>query len=174
MLTVVFAAAGGLLLVAGAVKLRRPEHAAGALRSLGLPGPGSLVRLLGALELAVGLGALVSPGLAAAPLALLYAGFTAFVGTILWRGLPLASCGCLGETETRPSGVHVTVTLLAAVAGGLALVVSPPGVAGVIGADPLRGAVLTLALATLTYVVYLSLAFLPGALWAYRAPAVEE
>lgn len=168
LLALTFAAAGGLLLLAGAVKLRRPATTTRALRSIGLPGGDLAVRALGAAEVAVGLIALLAPQLAALPLALLYVSFGAFVGEILRRGLPLSSCGCLGETDTRPSHAHVAVTLIAALAGVAAALVPPPAVTEVLAEDPGVGAPLALSVVTATYLAYLVLAFLPDALSAYR------
>lgn len=171
LLALIFAAAAGLLLVAGAVKLRRPETTAQAMRSVGLPSSHILVRSLGAVEIAVGVAGLIAPAAAGLPLALLYVSFGAFVAAILSRGLPLASCGCLGETETRPSRTHVTLTVIAAAAGVAAALLPPPTLVAVLAADPVQGTLLLVMTATTTYLAYLTLAFLPEALSAYRRPS---
>lgn len=173
LLTVVFVVAAGLLLLAGVVKLRTPEPTARALRGVGLPGPSWLVRSLGVVEIAVGGAALVVPAIAAAPLAALYAAFGAFVAWVLARGLPLSSCGCLGETDTEPSAVHVAVTLTAAAAGVAAVMTSPPSIAAIVAADPLLAAPLLAGVGTALYLTYMTLALLPAALSAYQAGGPE-
>lgn len=173
MLTVCFYVAAGLLVLAGVVKLRDPEPTSRALRGVGLPPAHALVRGFGLLEILVGAGALAAPGPAAPVLALLYACFAAFVGYVLWRRLPLSSCGCLGETETRPSAVHIVLTVCAAVVGTAAAISPPPGLGPLAAGDPLLMVPLTLGLATALYLTYVTLALLPDALSAY-SPAAPE
>src|SRR5205085_6533693 len=100
-----------LLLVAGGLKLRRPEYTVGALRSVGLPGSTSAARALGAAE--IGLGAAAAgtghPVLLAL-VAVTYALFTAFVLRALARGGAVASCGCVGRPATPPTVPHLVVT----------------------------------------------------------------
>jgi methylamine utilization protein MauE len=161
--------AAGLLLLAGVVKLRTPEPTARALRGVGLPGPHAAVRALALLEILVGAAVLVNPALGAAPLAILYACFAAFLAYVLRKKLPLSSCGCLGETESRPSRVHLAVTLCATAAGTAAAFHPPPGLEAVAADGLLVIAPLAIALVTAVYLTYLVLALLPEALSAYRA-----
>lgn len=106
-----------LLVAAGVGKVYRPIPTAGALRLAGLPSSMILVRLLGAVEIGVGVGGIVTGGpIAALSGAVLYGSFALFVIYALRRRLPLASCGCLGATETPPSVTHVVVNLGAVVA----------------------------------------------------------
>jgi hypothetical protein len=113
---------GALLLVpAGVAKLTRPAPTERALRAIGWPGAPSLVRGLGAVEVIVAAAALVSSVvLWPALVALLYAGFTAFVLRALWRNAPLRSCGCFGATGTPPSLVHVGICSGLAITNALA------------------------------------------------------
>ncbi|MBW3657078.1 MAG: DoxX family membrane protein [Actinobacteria bacterium] len=110
--------AGAVLLLAGVAKLRWPAGTVAALADARLPGNATVVRLLGATEVAAGLGILLVGGrLPAAVAALLYAGFTVFV--VRQRRAAGGSCGCFGEERTPVSAAHVAVNVLAA--GGTAL-----------------------------------------------------
>ena len=167
--TVCLLTAAGLLLLAGVVKLRTPEPTARALRGVGLPGPHAAVRGLALVEIVVGAAVVVDPALGAAPLAMLYTCFAAFLAYVLWKELPLSSCGCLGETESRPSRVHLAVTLCATAAGTAAAFRPPPGLEAIAAGGLLIIAPLIIAVATAVYLSYLVLALLPEALFAYRA-----
>ncbi|MFI5051078.1 MAG: hypothetical protein ACHQEA_14570, partial [Gaiellales bacterium] len=57
----ILAVAAGVLVVAGAAKLRRPVPAAEAVTAVGLPGGVAAVRCLAAVEIAVGLACLIDP-----------------------------------------------------------------------------------------------------------------
>lgn len=105
-----------LLAVAGLYKIADPAPTAGALRAAGLPDSVHLVRVLGGVEIGVGVvgvvwGGAVAPSMAA----MLYAGFLVFVIEALRRRLPIASCGCLGATETPPTMAHVLVNTAAVI-----------------------------------------------------------
>ncbi len=85
-----------------------------------------LVRAFALAEVLAGAAAILLPGRPAfAAVALLHAGFTAFVLLALSRGGVIASCGCFGRADTPPTRSHALVTgLLALAAGGLAI--APP------------------------------------------------
>jgi hypothetical protein len=113
-----FLAAAGLLVLAGLPKLRDPAPLVRALRSAGLPGGRSLVRVLAVLEVAAGLAALAWPGrITGSLVALAYLTFTAFVALALARGGVLASCGCFGRPDTPPTRAHLVVTAVLAASG---------------------------------------------------------
>lgn len=108
-------AAGALLVLAGAQKVRDPLPLVRALLSVGVPGRAprwrTPVRVVAAAELLLGLAALVHPsGLPAAGVALSYAAFTVFVLAARARGGVLASCGCFGRADTPPTRTHAAVT----------------------------------------------------------------
>ncbi len=97
-----------LLMLAGVYKLQDPAPTAGALRGAGLPGSVVIVRGLALLEIGAGAAWLVFGGVwSALAVGALYLGFAGFVLVALWRDLPIASCGCLGSTDTPPSWIHV-------------------------------------------------------------------
>ena len=126
-LAVPYAAAAVLLAVAGVPKVRDPGDLVRAVRSVGMPFGRNAVRAFAAAEVVVAVAALAVPNrLTAALLALMYAGFTAFVVTALRRGGVLSSCGCFGKADTPPTRAHALVT---GVASGTALLVAvdPPG-----------------------------------------------
>src|SRR3954452_17788639 len=117
--------AGVLLAVAGAPKALDPTNTVGALRSVGLRARPLTVRVFGAVETALGIGAIIT---GARPLvalvALSYAGFSGFLVVALRKGGMVSSCGCLGRADTPPTRSHLAVTvglaltsLLAAVSG---------------------------------------------------------
>ena len=157
-----FAIAAALLALGGAAKALRPGETANALAAAGVPVGPSLVRVGGALEAAVGLGALVtgSRGFAAL-VAVSYLSFTAFVLLALARRTPIASCGCFGKADTPPSRVHVAVNLAAAGAA-LAIVVQPvPGFLDVLADQPLAGVPYVLLVVTGVAAALTALTVLP-------------
>jgi hypothetical protein len=110
-----FLAATVLLGAAGAAKLARPDDTARALQTAGLPLGRKAVRAGAIGELAVAVAALAVPrpwtgGL----VALSYIAFGGFVILALRRGWPLASCGCFGRPDTRPTPAHAGLNLAAA------------------------------------------------------------
>jgi hypothetical protein len=114
-------AAASLLVVAGAPKVLRPLDTWRALRSVGLPVRAVAVRIGGALEVAVGVFAILQGGhVADALVAASYLGFTGFVIVALRKGGVVASCGCVGRPDMPPTVAHVVVTALFAVAAGVA------------------------------------------------------
>lgn len=147
----------GLLLLAGVAKIARPTAPGRALLLAGLPGGPAAARGLGALEVGVGLAGLVVGGLAWAPQAVLYVGFTAFV--LRERTRPSASCGCFGEEDVPLTALHVGVDALLAAAAVAAVVTGAPGVAG-LGAGGVTWLVVPLA-ALATLVVRMLLVDLP-------------
>jgi hypothetical protein len=163
--------AAALLVAAGAVKLRRPKPTVDALAGVGLPGRRVLVRSLAIVEIAVGVGVFLWPGAFAPALALLYASFAGFVSYVLAKNLPLSSCGCLGETDTEPSRVHVAVTAAAAVVGLVAGFAPPKAASDLLADTPVAGTFFLATVVAACYLTYLVLVSLPDAFAAYRQPA---
>lgn len=112
-------AAALLLVAAGAAKVVEPARTVGALRALGWPAAPLLVRVGAAVELLLG-AAMLSVGGAwvAGLVAVSYLGFAVFVAAALREGAPIGSCGCFGQADTPPSGLHLAVVLV--LAGGAA------------------------------------------------------
>jgi hypothetical protein len=111
------ASAALLVIVSGLAKLRTPQPAVRLLAALGLPRAvrrGAVARILGAGEIAVGVGYLAtSSRIAAIVLAAAYLGFAATVAAAMVRrtGVP---CGCFGAGDAEPGRAHLAVTVLAA------------------------------------------------------------
>ena len=123
-ITVLFASAAVLLVIAGVVKVTGPSATAATMRDLGVKpiGPldaNRLTVLLGSIEIVVGVGALVADVAAvAAAVGLLYVVFAATVARALRVGV--GSCGCFGRIDAPPSWWHVIGNLGLAAASFLA------------------------------------------------------
>lgn len=131
-------AAAALLAVAGAAKLRRPAPTGLALATVGLPGSDPVVRAIGAAEVVVAAGTVALGGSWAAPLALLYVGFTAFTALQVGRARrtgELADCGCFGDRSAPVGATHVAVNLALAATGLWALVAPTAGLAASLAAS---------------------------------------
>src|SRR5690348_7783572 len=93
-----FAATCVLLALAGVAKLVRPAPTVGALRAVRWPASFLLVRVLGGVEIVVGVVALITGAPAVAlVVALLHVAFAVFVAVAMRAGSPVQSCGCFGE-----------------------------------------------------------------------------
>jgi len=157
-----YLASAALLVAAGGAKLIDPLPLVRALRSARLPAPRHVVRVVAAVEVAIGAAAVLlgSRG-AAVAVTVSYAAFTAFVLVARHRGGVLASCGCFGKTDTPPTTTHVVVTgALAVVAAAVA--VRPLGTLGdLLAGQPGAGLPLLAAAAAVAVTAYLVLALLP-------------
>jgi hypothetical protein len=120
-----FLVAALVLCVAGAFKLRSPGVAAGALRTLGLPGGTWLVRGLAVGEIVLGAVSAIDPGRStAAVLATAYVMFAGVAAVLSGRRM---GCGCFGEADTPVSSVHVVANLALGAVAAAAAVASPRG-----------------------------------------------
>jgi hypothetical protein len=163
------AVAGGLLLVTGAAKLRRPDAAGTALTRALHPRAGLLARPLGLAEVVVGAAALALPGRTSAlAAAALYAGFCLFLVRALRLAVPLESCGCAGARETPPGFVHLLLAAALALLAGAAAAVPPPSLPASLAAAPLLGVPLGAGVAAGVVLAHAALTDLPGALASYR------
>jgi len=140
-----FTIAAVLLAVGGALKAVRPRDTAQALTAVGLRFPAffparAVVRVGGAVETAIGVGALLTGGpVFAALVAASYLVFAAFVTVALRSGASISSCGCFGKVDTPPSAVHVVVDLVAAAVAVGAAIVGDVALPEVLGDQPLLG-----------------------------------
>ena len=168
-----FLIAALLLAAAGAAKVIDPTTTVGALRKLGLPAPPTAVRVGGAVEVALAVGAVLTGApVLAALVAVSYLLFTAFVLVALGRGLPIGSCGCFGKVDTPPSVLHVVVNLAAVTAAiGVALG-DGTGIADVLADQPLAGVPFLLLVAVGGYAAFTALTVVPQ-LRLLRADRVE-
>jgi hypothetical protein len=130
-------AVAALLALAGAQKLLDPTMTVGALRGLGLPSGKLLVRLGSAVELALGIAAVVVGGAALWWLvALSYVAFAAFVVAALRAGTMIGSCGCFGREDTPPHPSHVVLNVALAAIAGVTAVRSPAAPLDALGDHP--------------------------------------
>jgi hypothetical protein len=117
----------GILAVGGLAKLRGPDATVPMLRALGLPASPMLARVLGLIEVAVGVAAFLAGGrVPAAAVAVLFAVFTVAV-LRLRAGGEAVSCGCFGRSSAPPTMVHVVVDVVAALVAVAAAVTDAPG-----------------------------------------------
>ena len=117
----------GVLAIGGVAKLRDPEATVPMLRALGLPGSAVVARLLGLVELGVGVAAfLVGGRWLAVAVAVLFGAFALAV-LRLRAGGEAVSCGCFGRSSAPPTLVHAVVDLVAAAVAVAAAVVDAPG-----------------------------------------------
>jgi len=139
-LQVAFTSAAFLLAIAGVQKLRNPHALAGALRLAHLPHRPAMVRVLAGTEVVVAASAvLIHHWLAAIAVAALYVCFAIFVTWILARGLPIASCGCFGVDDGRPSPGHVALDAFAATVAALVAADDRAPVRSLIADHPAKG-----------------------------------
>jgi hypothetical protein len=154
-----------LLALAGGLKVVRPAPTAGALRAMRLPAAFPLVRVLGAGEIALGVGAGVTfarPLLAL--LAAAYLAFAAFVVAALGANTPLQSCGCFGQTDTPPSAVHVALNVAAAATAFGAALTGTPSIDVTVADQPWNAIPFVLLVAICLYFCVLIATVLPVAL----------
>jgi hypothetical protein len=157
-----YLAAAALLGAAGAAKVARPHDTAVALRSAGVPLRLSLVeaavRAGALLELAVAVAALVAPTpVPAVAVAVSYAAFTAFTVLALLRRWPIASCGCFGRPDTRPTATHAAVNAAAVAAAAWWAVAAHSSVPVALGHQAWSGVPLALAALVCALLAYLLL-----------------
>lgn len=160
-----FAVATLVLCVAGLAKLRTPAGAVDALRELRLPARAGLVRALGALEVVIGITALVHPArTVAAGVAALYGAFCVISVLLARRRL---GCGCFGEgaapasgVQSSISGIFALIALAAATAWPL-----PHGISSAFDSSAVTAGTLLVGIAGAAYATVIAYTELPSA-WA--------
>ncbi len=140
---VVTAFAAGLLVLAGAIKVRDPRAAALALGLRRGPGRPWLAGGLGIGEVLLGTAGLLVGG----PFGFLAlaAGQVGLLGTAASRRRHGRSCGCFG-TASRVGGAHLVVLAVGALAAVGAAARSAPTAFGLVVVDPWPGALLLVLL----------------------------
>jgi Methylamine utilisation protein MauE len=167
-----FAIATAVLALGGVLKALEPADTAHALTALGFPGGRALVRIGGALEAVVAIGALVTgDAVLAAIVAASYLVFAVVVLVALRSGKPLSSCGCLGRIDTPPSLVHVGIDLVSAGVAAAAAFAATTEIAipDVLDEQPLVGIPFVFLVVIGTGLVVVALTHLPKTLAAARA-----
>jgi hypothetical protein len=165
-----FAVISGLLVVAGAAKLRSPRAARDAVALLGIGVPSSVIRGLGGAELAIGVSALVWPSAVTAGLvAVAYAAFCGFVARLMRAASRPVDCGCFGDAQTGAGPVHVVLNAVACLVGAAAFLRPPPGITWIATRPPLIGVPLAIGTLTVACAAYLAFTVFPSAWRAYGA-----
>lgn len=173
-----FAIATVLLAVGGAAKALRPRDTAQAVTAIGIRFPAFLparvaVRVGGAIELAIGVAALLVGGPVLGVLvALSYGAFAAFVVVALRTGAPISSCGCFGKVDTPPSLVHVVLDVAFAGVAAVAAFVGGVALPDVLSEQPLAGVPFVMLVVIGCSLVFLAFSSLPKAMASVREVAV--
>lgn len=163
-----FAVVAALTLAAGLAKLRSPAATGVALGRLGLPVSEGMVRALATAEVAIGTGALISPGpLAGALLAMAYVVFAAVIIGLVRLDEGSVPCGCFGAGSFTPTGAHAGFDLIAAAVAAAGALEPPLGPLDWFG-DPLVGIAVCAAAACSVWLAYVVFTLVP-AVWT--APA---
>ncbi len=160
--------AAGVMVLAGALKLRSPAPAVRALSILGLRATPIFVRTLAAFEVTVGGWALVAGGrAAAAAIACVYAIF-AVVALLLARRQ--ASCGCFGEDRTPASALQSILSAAFAAVAIAAALSGAHGLSWVTGRGPASAGTLLIGIAGAVYATVIAYTELPAAwsAWSVR------
>jgi Methylamine utilisation protein MauE len=172
-----FTIAAALLAIGGALKAVRPRDTALALTAVGVRLPRFLstrllVRIGGAVEVVIGVGAMATGGPVFAVLvAASYFAFAGFVVVALRSGKPISSCGCFGKVDTPPSPVHVVLDLAFGAVAVAAAVVGDVALPDVLADQPLHGLPFVVLLAISCYLVFLAFTALPKTMAVVREVA---
>ncbi|MDQ4132998.1 MAG: hypothetical protein M3179_07265 [Actinomycetota bacterium] len=90
-----------LFVWAGAAKLARPRLTAVGFRSLGVPAPDALARIVPATELLLAVLLVATPPIGGLTALVLLAGFSVMLARALRAGVT-TGCACFGTTPSRP------------------------------------------------------------------------
>jgi methylamine utilization protein MauE len=156
-------AAAGLLCVSGLAKLRTPEPASTALRTLGLRVGSSVVRAAAAVESAVGFAAVLVGGRAwALALAVAYGGFA---GLTVRLSRQRAACGCFGAGEAPAGRTQLALSLGLMALAGAAAIWPPGGIGWVLARSAAYAMTLLAGVGGCIYALAIAYTQLPSA-WA--------
>lgn len=157
-----------LLLIAGLMKLIRPDSTARALapmvpnrlrRPLQFRFLRSLIRIGALAEAIIGAVGIFVPGpVLAALVAVSYGVFAGVVVYVRSQGGALASCGCFGTPDTPATQLHVVINVGLALSA-VAVAIDAPGggsIITVLGGQPLYGIPLLAASALCIWLAYLA------------------
>jgi hypothetical protein len=94
-------------------------------------------------------------------LAAAYLAFAAFVTAALAADAPLQSCGCFGQTDTPPSGIHVALNVGAAGTAFAAALSGTPALTDTLADQPWNAFPFVLLVAICVYLCVLVVTVLP-------------
>ncbi len=140
-----------LLMIAGVMKLLRPDHTARAIalvvpvrlrRPLQFRSLRVLIRVGALAEVVLGTVAMFLPR--PLPAALVATSYAVFVGVVVYvrsKGGSLASCGCFGTLDTPATRLHVIINSGLAIAGVAGALDAPAGgsTVSILAGQPLYG-----------------------------------
>lgn len=165
-LTIPHAVAALVLCVAGLAKLRSPRSAALAV---GIA-PAAL-RAFGALEVALGMWAVLGAGAASSvSMAALYVGFAVLALVLARRG---DACGCFGQTGEPASPVQSLLSVALALIAAVSAVAAPHALRWILERPAQTATVLVVGTGGAVYGVVLAYAVLPQ-LWRSWSPDGER
>jgi hypothetical protein len=167
-------AIAAVLLVAGGVaKVRAPLDTARALQGVGIGATAAVVRVGAAVEVAVGVLALLAGWpVVIALVAVSYLAFAAFVVRARRADAPISSCGCFGKIDTPPSLVHVVLDgAIAIAAGAVAIVGTDVSMPTILPDQPLFGVPFVFLVAVGAGLMLLAFTALPRTLGAVDGAA---
>ncbi|MCB0972112.1 MAG: hypothetical protein KDA97_11460 [Acidimicrobiales bacterium] len=160
-------AASLLLGAAGIGKVASPAATRVALRKAALPSDPWSVRLLGTIELAAALGAVVVGGwLHVTFVTACYLGFAWFSWRLARRTWGQASCGCFGDASAPVGPLHVGVNLAVAALAAGAIAWPTEGIAAVADDSPWSGVPFLGLTALAAWMLYVALTVLPATMAA--------
>ena len=162
-------AAAVLLGIAGLGKVLRPGPTSRAVIAAEIPGANVLsarpvVRLVGIIELGVGLAVIAGGG--ALPAGLLAGSYLLLAG-VAWRMLRLApdsDCGCFGTSSEPVSFAHLIVNGVGVLIGAAAVYRPQPSIVSQLDDQGAQGIVLLALASLLAWFGYLSMTALPALL----------
>ena len=165
-LTPIFATAALIVCLAGAAKLRSPDGATRAVRTLGLPGNDRLVRALAVGEVALGLACVIDPRpVLAVALACLYGGLRDRRVRARAQARRLRVLRRRRYPGLRPSQSAISVVL--ALGALLSAVWTPHGLAWVVDRSGATAAVLLVGIGGAVYASVMAYTVLPQAWGAW-------
>jgi hypothetical protein len=172
-LTPVLYVAAAFLVTSGGGKLWDPSPASMALAEARLPASHVLVRILGTVEVGIGVLCLVRPSAYVnGSLAGMYLAFAGFLGYLLRENPQASSCGCAGKRQVRPNPVHAVLDLVVvAVAAAAAFLQTDSLERFTAALGPVRGAVFVVGCCVLAYLIYAVVILSPEAFSAYERPS---
>jgi hypothetical protein len=171
----VFFLSAGLLVLAGATKLLRPDSTAQALLDAGVPGTLAAARGIGVVEIGVGVWACVAPAAGGAvALGALYLLFAGYLGYLLVAHPDAGSCGCAGATPVPPSRLHLSLNVIAGASGLAYATTDAPGL-GVWVGDLGMGAVpIVLGLIVAGWLAVVAVTAAPSAFRSWTSDAHDH
>lgn len=151
-----------VLVVGGSAKVRSPEPTFGAMRAIGVPATTAMVRIMGGVEVVIGIIAGVTGWrLALILVSAAYVGFLAFVAAALRSSTAIRSCGCFGSVDSPPSRIHLVIDAVFAVFTMAAAIEGMPSLGALLAGQPMASVPFVLTVGALTYLAFVAMTVVP-------------